>query len=233
MNRRPQREAAALPRIVLADANVFFAPRMRDVFMHLRERGLIHLHWTTVIEAEWTRNVVAKQGADPRDIAQCLHGMRDAAPDWEVRGYTKHAARFEAVDAKDRHVAAAAYKLSLDDWPGQPVGLVTNNLTDFPQDAFAGTQVATYSPAVYLEGLHREEATAVAAILERCRAKLKAPPLTRAEYVAVLVKHGCSGIATAMARKWRVECPVVDRHGALRYAPAQRADDRPRNTSKH
>ena len=232
MNRRSQREAAALPRIVLADANVFFAPRMRDAFMHLRERGLIHLHWTKQIEAEWTRNVVAKQGADPRDIMLCLHGMRDAAPDREVKGYAKHTARFGAVDAKDRHVAAAAYKLSLDDWPGQSVGLVTNNLTDFPQDAFAGTQVATYSPAAYLEDLHRAEAAAVPAAIERCRAKLKAPPLTRTEYVAVLVKHGCSGIATALARKWRVECPAVDRHGALRYAPAQRADDQPGNTRK-
>jgi hypothetical protein len=77
--------------------------------------------------------------ADPEDLQRCLRGMRDAAEDWEVSGYTKYTDRFESVDANDRHVAAAAYKLSLDDWPGQPVVLVTKNVSDFPQSAFQDT----------------------------------------------------------------------------------------------
>ena len=232
MSRSPPREAAALPRVVLVDANVFFAPRMRDVFMLLRERGLVNLHWTKEIESEWTRNVIAEQGTDSRDIALCVRGMRDAAPDWEVTGYAKHAARFALVNANDRHVAAAAYKASLDDWPGQAVGLVTNNLKDFPQVAFAGTLVAPYSAAAYLDALHREQSAAVAAVVERCRSKLKAPPLTRAEYVAVLAKHGGLTIAAAMARKWRVECPTVDRNGKLHYESAERAASRRGNAGK-
>lgn len=107
-------EATVLPRIVLVDANVFFAPRMRDLFMHLHEAEVLSVHWTREIEGEWTRNVIAKQGAAPEAIQLCLAGMRDAAEGWEVRGYSKHIDRFEAVDPKDRHVAAAAYKLSLD-----------------------------------------------------------------------------------------------------------------------
>jgi len=72
-----------LPRIVLVDANVFFAPRLRDQVMHLHAAELINLHWTKDIEAEWTRNVVAKQGADPADIQACLRGMRAAVDGWE------------------------------------------------------------------------------------------------------------------------------------------------------
>ena len=34
-NRKASSGAPVLPRIVLVDANVFFAPRMRDLFMHL------------------------------------------------------------------------------------------------------------------------------------------------------------------------------------------------------
>ncbi len=59
----------SLPRIVLLDADVFFAPRMRDLFMHLRAQELIHLHWTRPIEKEWARNVVAEEGAN-RDAIQ-------------------------------------------------------------------------------------------------------------------------------------------------------------------
>lgn len=41
-------------------------------------------------------------------------------------------------------MAAAADKLSLDDWPGQPVALVTKNVSDFPQSAFQDTSVVRY-----------------------------------------------------------------------------------------
>lgn len=134
------------PRVALIDANVFFAPRMRDLVMHLHAEELINVHWTREIESEWTRNVVVKQEADAEGIQACLTGMRDAVPGWEVTGYSKHVGKFEAVDAKDRHVAAAAYKLSLDDWPGQAVALVTKNVKDFPAKAFAGTEVTESEP---------------------------------------------------------------------------------------
>jgi hypothetical protein len=41
-----QREAGTLPRIVLVDANIFFAPRLLDVFMHLHEAEALSIHWT-------------------------------------------------------------------------------------------------------------------------------------------------------------------------------------------
>jgi hypothetical protein len=83
--------------------------------------------------------------------------MRDAVPGWEVTGYSKHVDKFEAVDAKDRHVAAAAYKLSLDDWPGQAVALVTKNVKDFPAKAFGETEVTRFSLGAYVDALHAAE----------------------------------------------------------------------------
>jgi hypothetical protein len=211
-------EATTLPRIVLVDANVFFAPRMRDLFMHLHEAEILNIHWTKEIEGEWTRNVIAKQNADPKGIKDCLKGMRDAAEGWEVVGYSKHSDKFEPVDAKDRHVAAAAYKLSLEDWPGQPVALITNNVKDFPQTAFEGTLVTRYSMAGYLDALYAEEPEVVASVTEGCKKKLKTPKLTREEYVAVLIKNGCLGLAQAMSVRWAVECPVITKEGTLYYA---------------
>jgi hypothetical protein len=126
---------------------------------------------TITIESEWTRNVVAKQGADAETIQACLEGMRDAVPGWEVTGYSKHVDKFEAVDAKDRHVAAAAYKLSLDDWPGQAVALVTKNVKDFPAKAFGETEVTRFSLGAYVDALHAAEPERVARVAEICRKK--------------------------------------------------------------
>lgn len=210
-------EAVSLPRIVLVDANVFFGPRVRDLVMHLHAEELINVHWTKEIEAEWTRNVVAKQGADAEDIQACLRGMRDAVDGWEVTGYGKHKTKFEAVDPKDHHVAAAAYKLSLDDWPGQDVALVTKNVKDFPQRAFVGTHVTRYSLSGYIDTLYAAEPVRVAKVAEGCRKKLKSPPLTRERYVAVLMTHACEGLAKGLSELWSVECPKVAKDGTLFY----------------
>ena len=211
-------KAAELPRIVLVDANVFFAPRMRDLFMHLHEAEVIHVHWTRKIEHEWVRNVVAKQDADPESIQECLKGMRDAAEGWEVSGYGSHLSRFEAVDAKDRHVAAAALKLSLTIWPGRKVALVTRNVKDFPQHAFDGTEVTRYSMAGYLDLLFNENPEAVVAVAEGCRKKLRNPKYTRELYVAVLMKNGCGELADALAVRWNVERPIAAQDGTLTFA---------------
>src|SRR5690348_2699587 len=96
----PHREAAEPPRVALIDANVFFAPRVRDLVMHLHSDELINIHWTREIEAEWTRNVVHKHDVDARDIQACLQGMRDAVDGWEVAGYAKHISKFGSVDEK-------------------------------------------------------------------------------------------------------------------------------------
>ena len=223
-----QREAGPLPRVVLVDANIFFAPRRRDLFMHLHEAEVLSIHWTREIEDEWTRNVVIKQGADREDLERCLRGMREAAEDWEVTGFTKYMERFESVDPKDRHVAAAAYKLSLDDWPGQPVALVTKNVSDFPQSAFEATSVVRYSMSRYLDLLLADEPDLVLSVAEGCRKKLHAPRVTREEYVGLLLRNGCTGLARALASKWRIECPVASKDGTVYYESAKRRVSKPK-----
>ncbi len=185
--------------------------------MHLHAEELINVHWTKEIEAEWTRNVVPKQAADADGIQACLRGMRDAVDGWEVTGYAKHLPQFEAVDPKDQHVAAAAYKLSLDDWPGQPVALVTKNVKDFPAHAFTDTKVTRYSLSDYIDALYAAEPERVSKVAESCRKKLKAPTLDKERYVAVLMTHKCVGLAHGLAMRWGVECPVAGKDRTLYY----------------
>lgn len=190
---------------------------MRDLVMHLHADELLNVQWTREIEAEWSRNVVGKQGAEAEGIQGCLRGMRDAVDGWEVTAYAKHIPKFDAVEKKDRHVAAAAYKLSLDDWPDQPVALVTKNVKDFPAHAFSDTRVTCYSLSGYIDALYASEPERVARVAEGCRKKLKAPALDRERYVAVLMTHGCVGTAQGLASLWGVECPVMDKYGTMYY----------------
>ncbi len=196
---------------------MLFSPRLTDLVMFLHAAEVINVHWTKEIEAEWSRNVVAKHDAGAEAIQTCLRGMRDAVDGWEVSGYAKHEVRFEAVEATDRHVAAAAYKLSLDDWPGQKVALLTKNVKDFPSRAFAGTLVSRHSSSGYIDALYAADPALVAKVAEACRKKLKHPPLTRERYVAVLMRHGCVGLARALSELWFVECPNVAKDGTLFY----------------
>ncbi|HVZ46109.1 MAG TPA: hypothetical protein VHA82_20045 [Ramlibacter sp.] len=63
-----------MPRVVLVDANVFFAPRLRDLFMFLHAAELIHLHWSAEIDHKWVRNVVENHGAEPPRDPRRLQG---------------------------------------------------------------------------------------------------------------------------------------------------------------
>lgn len=119
----------------------------------------------------------------------------------------------EAVEPPPRIVLV----VSLADWPGQRVALVTRNVKDFPAQAFAGTEVTRYSMGAYLGSWYEAEPVTVAKVAEGCRKKLKAPPLTRERYVAVLMVQGCIALAQGLAQRWSVECPQVAKDGTLFY----------------
>jgi hypothetical protein len=134
-----------------------------------------------------------------------------------VRFNEKYVKLFDAVDAKDRHVAAAAHKLSLDEWPGRDVALITKNVKDFPAQAFAKTHVTRFNMASYVDALYAEDPDRVLQVVKDCRAKLKNPKYTAQKYVEALVKHGCMQLAQAAAAAWRVECPTLTKSGELQY----------------
>ena len=130
--------------------------------------------------------------------------MRGAAPGWEVLGYKRYESHFSAVDAKDQHVAAAAYKLALDEGRGQAVALVTRNVSDFPENAFTDTGVTRFSLSGYLTGLYRESPDEVLLVYEACRAKLKNPTLDKPAYIEVLRHLGCKDLAAAVEKLWEL-----------------------------
>ncbi|WP_349745284.1 hypothetical protein [Roseateles cavernae] len=204
----------SIPRVALIDANVFFAPRLCDLFVHLHLEGVIRIHWTSEIDDEWTRNAILKSSSGAAGIYRRRDGMRGAIPDWEVTGYEVHTDRFDGVHPKDRHVAAAAFKLRGDEEDN--VVLVTENLKDFPPEAFGATGVLLATPSDFLRNLYREERDIVLSVAEHCRAKLKSPPRTQEGYVGVLMKLNCE-LGRDLGHAWGVACPVRLANGTLVY----------------
>jgi hypothetical protein len=191
-------------RIVLADANIFFGG-LRDVFLCLRFHDVIHLHWTREIEDEWVRNLARKRGVDPGKLMDGVAiQMRVVAPDWEVTGYEQHIGRFKGVRAGDQHVAAAALALARDEYSGERVALVTRNVKDFKQSAFAGTAIARYEPDDYLSRLMVGSPVEVASACDMARAALATPPWSQAEYLDNLGNaQNCGRFAKQLAAQWK------------------------------
>jgi len=207
-------EGSLLPRVVLVDANVLFAPRLCDLFVHLHIDGVIRIHWSAAINDEWTRNAAAKTRGDPAGIQRRLQGMIGAVPDWEVSHYDRFIDAFAGVDAGDRHVSAAA--LALQEREGHEVVLVTENLKHFPLTEMSRRGVQPMSSSEYLHRLFDEDGVAVLRVAEACRTKLRAPPRTREDYVAVLMTLGCD-LAYDLSKAWKVTCPVRLQDGSLVY----------------
>lgn len=194
-------EAASLPRVVLADANVFFSPRLRDLFMTLHAGELLVLRWTRQIEDEWTRNVAKKHAVTSEALRACTRGMHKAVPDWEVCGSEGLEWAFHDVSPTDRHVAAAAYQLATKDFPGAGVALITHNLRDFASSLLLQRRVTVMSPGAYLDHALRLWPDRVLTVAEQCRLKLKQPPLALLQYVSVLRNLGCLQLSTALLKR--------------------------------
>lgn len=205
--KRTRNESASrtrVARVVLADANVLYGSTLRDILMQFHADELIHVHWTRKIDDEWIRNLAADRACERNAIEYGVARlMKQNVENWEVDGYEKFEGRFPKVDLKDRHVAAAAYKLSLEEYPDQAVALVTNNLKDLPRSAFIGTAVTPQTFAAYINALMIEEPEQVARSCDRILARRKKPPKTRSDFLSDLrTRQGCRSFAVQLELHW-------------------------------
>ena len=136
-------------RHAVLDANVLLPPRLSDILFDLCLAGLFHARWTPDIEEEFLRNwlrVVARTDSNATQLSvqqtasastkarTRLMRFQSAVPDYLLAGYDDASVLSRvpcAVDAGDRHVAAAA--LTLQDYVRQfgvasRVCIVSSNL---------------------------------------------------------------------------------------------------------
>jgi predicted nucleic acid-binding protein len=118
--------------VVLADANILFSRTLRDYVLYAADEGAIEVHWSRQILAEMSRNLRENLGFSHDSTSRLEQLMNDYIEYALVEVDPAHLAAVETVemDAKDRHVLAAALSADADI-------LLTDNTRDFPAEWMA------------------------------------------------------------------------------------------------
>ena len=201
----------------LLDANVLLPPRLSDILFDLCLEGLFSARWSAQIEAEfvlnWAKVAVRSRnsGSTNAEIIraqQRLECYKGAVHGHQVFGHDHPSvlARLPvAVNAGDRHVAAAALVLQNyagADGNGDKVYLISNNLKHLAVPDMARLGVAVISPGDFIDSLVKADHRRVGLALEKPIDSLKTPPYTHARLLDVLRIHGAHTTATFFARVW-------------------------------
>jgi hypothetical protein len=151
--------------------------------MELSASGLYSARWTDQIHDEWTRNVL-KNRADikPEQLVRTRALMDAALPSAKVAGYEGLISSIELPDQGDSHVVAAAVRAGAD-------AIVTFNLKDFPPERLAPFGIEVLHPDAFLLHQLGQDGPLVIAGAQRCRARLKSPPITTERYLDILERQ--------------------------------------------
>ena len=169
----------------LLDACVLYPVGLRDTLLSVAQARAFLPLWSAEIIAECRGAILrSAKGTDTVRIDRMLSDMQTAFPAAMVSGHA-HLLNDMANHPSDRHVLAAAVV-------GGAQVIVTWNLRHFPGRACAPFGVRVQTPDDFLTGLHREDAGAVIAALEKQSLRYQAPPISVAE---ILERH-----ETAMPR---------------------------------
>ncbi|MEP5730315.1 MAG: PIN domain-containing protein [Sulfitobacter sp.] len=173
----------------LLDANVLYPAPMRDVLMQLAVTDIFKAKWSEDIHREW---IDALMRNEPHRDRAALERTRDlmnqATRDCLVTGYDALIRSLDLPDPDDRHVLAAAIV-------GRCDVIVTQNLKDFPEDALETFGIETQHPDDFLSNHLALAPVLFCSALRKVRARLKNPPYTAEDYLAILTQQGL--VATA------------------------------------
>lgn len=194
-----------VPPVVFLDANILIPEYLRSTFLELSEAGLLQANWSEGVLVETRRNLIDPEGRfrlDAGRVDRMLKLMRSHFPQALVHGYEKLVPQFVGrTDAEDEHVAAGALRRSKAVYGGEPVVLVTSNVTDLPQSAFAGTRVRVARPGRFLAELVAAE-PGVPVVIDRMLKRFRKPKTTRVDLLNIMVNADCAEFADALAAAW-------------------------------
>jgi len=173
----------------LLDANVLYPAPMRDVLMQLAVTDIFKAKWSEDIHREWIDALMRNEPDRERAALERTRDlMNQATRDCLVTGYDALIPSLDLPDPDDRHVLAAAIV-------GRCDVIVTQNLKDFPDDALKPYGIETQHPDDFLSDHLALAPGLFCAALRKTRARLKNPPYTAEDYLAILTHQGL--VATA------------------------------------
>lgn len=167
----------------ILDANVLYPNLLRDLLLSMASAGLYHARWTSQINDEWTRNLVANKPEIAPKIALLLELVNKAVPDCLVENYASLIDSLSLPDPDDRHVLAAAIA-------GHADAIVTINLKDFPEEVLAPHGIEAQHPDDFLMNQLELRPFDALEIIKRVRGRMRNPARSAADLIEMLGKNG-------------------------------------------
>jgi predicted nucleic acid-binding protein len=169
---------------VLLDACVLYPAPLRDFLIELAAARLFRAKWTLRIHDEWIRNVLKQRPDLTRSqLERTRDLMNQAVLDCLVEDYEELIEGLQLPDPDDRHVLAAAIASASD-------AIVTFNLKDFPVETLHRYNIELQHPDDFLHYQFGLNHAGVVIAAKNCRARLRNPPKTAADYLAILEAQG-------------------------------------------
>jgi predicted nucleic acid-binding protein len=170
--------------IALLDANVLYPAPIRDIFLQLTVDDLFSAKWSAAIHQEWIEALLRNEPYRDRAALERTRSLMDTAVrDSLIAGYEPLIESLHLPDPNDRHVLAAAIV-------GQCAVIVTQNLQDFPKDILKPYGLTAYHPDAYLTTHLNDEPVRFCEAIRKVRSRLKNPPYTVEDYLAILSRQG-------------------------------------------
>ena len=190
----PPAMLSAMKTVVL-DACVLYSGMLRDFLLCLAEDKVFLPFWSERIRDEWIRNLLRNRpDILPESLERTRRNMDAYFPHSLVRGYESLISTLHLPAEKDRHVLAVAIC-------AKARYIITFNLKDFPQTELQLYGVEALSPDDFIMQLIRDAPILVLRATRKHRLGLVSPPLSVAEYLAMLENQGLPKTATFLRER--------------------------------
>jgi len=179
------------------DACVLYPAPLRDLLLSLASGELFGARWTSLIQAEWVRNLAIKRPDLTLDVLNRTAAMMNSAiEDCLVEDFAWLIDSLVLPDPNDRHVLAAAIV-------GHADAIVTFNLRDFPEQAVRSHGIDILHPDDFLIAQYDLDPIKVLGIVKLLRSRLRKPPKSADELIATYEQQGlaqfCEKLRQAIA----------------------------------
>jgi predicted nucleic acid-binding protein len=166
------------------DACVLYPAPLRDLLLSLASGELFGARWTSLIQAEWVRNLAIKRPDLTLDVLNRTATMMNSAiEDCLVEDFAWLIDSLVLPDPDDRHVLAAAIV-------GHADAIVTFNLRDFPEQAVRAHGIDILHPDDFLIAQYDLDPIKVLGIVKLLRSRLRKPPKSADELIATYEQQG-------------------------------------------
>ncbi len=170
--------------VALLDACILYPAPLRDLLLHIADRGLYRPKWTDKIQEEWTRSLLLNRpDLLVAQLQKTTDAMNRAFPDATIRNFEPLIASLTLPDADDRHVLAAAIR-------GQADVLVTANLKDFPPTIVGLFDIEVQHPDQFINSFLATHPDEVLLAFKSQVGNLRKPAKTVNEVLEILRRNG-------------------------------------------